>query len=96
MREFYAGQPLVIARSLDARPNQHRRRYKDETRLGRRVSCLRLLSGLAVRSRSIASRAVLLHLKTVGIVPTVLLGDVVALLAHLAGEGDLGANVGRL
>ncbi len=41
-----------------------------------------------------AVRAELLDLETVGVVPTVLLGDVVTVLAHLAGQGDLGPYVG--
>lgn len=40
-----------------------------------------------------ATWAELLHFKTVWIVTTVLLGDVVAVLAVLARQGDLGANV---
>ena len=40
-----------------------------------------------------AVRAELLDLETIGIVAAVLLGDVVAVLAHLARQGDLGANV---
>ena len=44
----------------------------------------------AVRS---AVRAELLDLEAIGIVTTVLLGDVVAVLALLARQGDLGADV---
>ena len=41
-----------------------------------------------------AVRAELLDLEAVGIVAAVLLGDVVAVLAHLAGQGDLRPYVG--
>ena len=41
----------------------------------------------------VAARAVLVHLKTIRIITTVLLGDVVTLFALLARQGDLGANV---
>lgn len=44
----------------------------------------------------VALRAVLLQFETIRRVTTVLLSDVVALLANLASEGDLGANVCRL
>ena len=40
-----------------------------------------------------AVRAELLDLEAVGIVAAVLLGDVVTVLAHLARQGDLGANI---
>ena len=43
-----------------------------------------------------AARAELRELETVGVVPTVLLGDVVALLALGAGERDLRANLRAL
>ena len=43
-----------------------------------------------------ATWAELLHFKTVWIVTTVLLRDVVALFAIYAGHGDLGANVAGL
>jgi hypothetical protein len=42
----------------------------------------------------VAVRAVLLQTKTIGIVTPILLGDVVAVLANLARQGDLGSNVG--
>jgi hypothetical protein len=48
---------------------------------------------LAVSVVLAAARAELRQLETVGVVPTVLLGDVVALLALDASERDLGANV---
>ena len=41
-----------------------------------------------------AVRAEFLQLETVGIVAAILLGDVVAVLAHLARQGDLGSYVG--
>lgn len=44
----------------------------------------------------VAPWAVLLQLKAIWSITTVLLGNVVTLLAHLAGEGDLRANVLRL
>ena len=53
-------------------------------------------AGLAVRRRLVAARAVLRQLETIRRVTTVLLGDVVALLALRAGQSDLGANVGGL
>ena len=53
-------------------------------------------ASLAMRRRLVAPRAVLLQLKTIRRIATVLLRDVVALLAVLAGEGDLGANILRL
>ena len=43
-----------------------------------------------------AARAELLQLKTVRVVTTVLLGDVVALFAIYASHGDLGPNIGAL
>src|SRR3954470_16905162 len=57
-------------------------------RLDRRGS-----AGLAVRRVLAATRAELRQLHAVGVVASVLLGDVVALLAHGAGERDLRANV---
>src|SRR3954469_4843255 len=53
-------------------------------------------AGLAVRRVLAATRAELRQLHAVGVVPAVLLGDVVALLAHGAGERDLRANVAGL
>jgi hypothetical protein len=44
----------------------------------------------------IALGAELAHLQTIRIVAPVLLGDVVALLAILAGQGDLRSNVAGL
>ena len=41
----------------------------------------------------LASWAELLHLKTIWIVTTILLGDVVALFAFHAGHGDFGADI---
>jgi hypothetical protein len=38
--------------------------------------------------------AELLQLQSVRIVPAILLGDVVAVLAHLTCQGDLGPNIG--
>ncbi len=40
-----------------------------------------------------AVRAELLDLEPVGIVAAVLFGDVVAVLAHFAGQGDLGPHI---
>ena len=40
------------------------------------------------------ARAVLLQLEPVGVVPPVLAGDVVAVLALLAGQGDLRTDIG--
>ena len=53
-------------------------------------------AGLAVKRRLAATRAELLQFKTIRRVTTVLLGDVVALLALRACQSDLGANVLRL
>src|ERR1700753_933956 len=53
-----------------------------------------VLAGLAVRLVAAAVGAVLLQLEPVGVVPTVLAGDVVPVLALLAGQGDLGPDVG--
>ena len=39
--------------------------------------------------------AELLELQAIGVVAPILLGDVVTVLAYLAGQGDLGPNVGR-
>jgi hypothetical protein len=50
-------------------------------------------AGLAVDLVTLATRAELLQVKTIRIVTTVLLGDVVAFLALRAGQGDLGTNV---
>src|SRR6516165_2544325 len=59
----------------------------------------RLLGGrlprLAVRPVAAAVRAVLLQLKPVRVVTPVLARDVVAVLALLAGQSDLGPDVGR-
>src|SRR5690606_17335380 len=51
------------------------------------------LAGLAVLVVPAAVRAVLLQRETVGVVPTVLARDVVAVLALLAGQGDLRPHV---
>src|SRR5699024_808232 len=51
---------------------------------------------LAVGRLGVAPRAVLGQLEPVGVVPPVLLGDVVALLAHIAGKGDLRTHVRSL
>src|ERR1700709_250379 len=59
------------------------------------VACQRS-AGLAVQRVLVVARAELLHLETVGVVPTVLLGDVVPLLALCAGERDLRADVRTL
>ena len=48
---------------------------------------------LAVSLVFAAVRAELLELQPVGVVAAVLLGDVVAVLAHLARQGDLGPYV---
>src|SRR4051812_28520626 len=53
-------------------------------------------AGLAVQGVTVVARAELLHLEPVGVVPTVLLGDVVPLLALRARERDLGADVPAL
>src|SRR5215467_491786 len=53
------------------------------------------LARLAVRLVLAAERAVLAQLEPVGIVATVLPCDVVAALALLTGQGDLGPDVGR-
>src|SRR6476620_7895745 len=53
-------------------------------------------AGLAVDRVLAVAGAELLHLEPVGVVPTVLLGDVVALLAIHARQGDLGADIGAL
>jgi hypothetical protein len=42
----------------------------------------------------VAVRAVLLQTKSIRVVTPVLLGDVVAMLANLARQGDLGTDVG--
>ena len=44
----------------------------------------------------LATWAELLHLETIWIITTVLLGDVVALFAIHAGHGDLGADIRAL
>ena len=49
-----------------------------------------------MRGRLAAARAELVEFQTIRRVTTVLLGDVVALLALRACESDLGANVLRL
>ena len=53
------------------------------------------LARLAMRLVRATVRAELLQLEAIGVVATVLLGDVVAVLAHLARQGDLGANICR-
>ena len=54
-----------------------------------------MLLGFPVRLVGSAVRAELLQLEAIGVVAPILLGDVVAVLAYLAGQGDLGPNVGR-
>src|SRR3712207_9484814 len=49
---------------------------------------------LAVQRVLAVTRAVLLQLEPVGVVPPVLAGDVVAVLALLAGQGDLRTDIG--
>src|SRR3978361_2110261 len=51
-------------------------------------------AGLAVQRVLAVVRAVLLPLEPVGVVAPVLAGDVVAVLALLAGQGDLRTDVG--
>src|SRR3954468_21024603 len=51
-------------------------------------------AGLAVQRVPAVLRAVLLQLEPVGVVAPVLAGDVVAVLALLAGQGDLRTDVG--
>jgi len=53
-------------------------------------------AGLAVLGVLAAAGAVLPEREPIGGVPTVLLGDVVALLALRASQSDLGANVAGL
>ena len=43
-----------------------------------------------------ATRAILLQLQAIRVIPAILLGDVVTLFALAARQGDLWANVGRL
>ena len=50
-------------------------------------------AGLAVRRRLATTRAELRQFKTIRRIATILLRDVVALLALRAGQSDLGANV---
>src|SRR5262249_47424665 len=52
------------------------------------------LARLAMRTVAAAVRAVLHQLEPVRVVPPVLAGDVVAVLALLAGQGDLGPHIG--
>jgi hypothetical protein len=40
-----------------------------------------------------AVRAELLQFQPIGVIAAVLLGDVIAVLAHLAGQGDLGPYI---
>jgi hypothetical protein len=56
--------------------------------------CGLALACLAVRLMLSAVRAELLQLKPIGVVAAILLGDVVAVFAHLAGQSDLRPNVG--
>src|SRR5918998_3511403 len=51
-------------------------------------------AGLAVQRVLLVPRAVLHQLEPVGVVAPVLAGDVVAVLALLAGQGDLRTDVG--
>jgi hypothetical protein len=53
------------------------------------------LARLAVRLVLAAERAVLAQLKPVGVIAPVLPRDVVAVLAFLAGQSDLGPDVSR-
>src|SRR6266849_5904304 len=54
-----------------------------------------MLARFAVRLVLAAERAVLAELEPVRVVAPVLPGDVVAVLALLTGQGDLGPDVGR-
>ena len=54
------------------------------------------LARLAMRLVRATVRAELLQLEAIGVVATVLLGDVVAVLAHGASQRDLRADVARL
>src|SRR5258706_9457737 len=54
-----------------------------------------MLARFAVRLMLAAERAVLAELEPVRVVAPVLPGDVVAVLALLTGQGDLGPDVGR-
>src|SRR3954470_21342240 len=66
-------------------------------RTSRRAAAVKKkLAGLAVRPVAAAPRAELLQFQPVGIVPAVLLGDVVPLFALDARHGDLGADIGGL
>jgi hypothetical protein len=49
-----------------------------------------------MEGRGLASRTELLELKTVRIVSTILLGDVIPFLTVHTGHGDLGTNVRTL
>ena len=84
-----------MATTLGERPGQ---REAAVTRTGAAASRAdeKGSAGLAVRGVLLAARAELGQLEPVGVVAAVLLGDVVALLALRARQGDLGADVGGL
>src|SRR5699024_11208781 len=92
----------VVMRVLETRPQSHPIPFLTRRMRGSdRSHCRAFQSDPSAASASLAVHLVcptvgaeLLHLETVGVVPTVLASDVVAVLANLAGQRDLGTNVG--
>ena len=82
---------LTHADGIHERRRRHRKAPGNFSFLG--ALTVKPSAGLAVRRRLVAARAVLRQFETIRRVTTVLLGDVVALLALRAGQSDLGANV---
>src|SRR5215475_9267197 len=90
--------PVTIATLPSSRPTRHSLPVCRSARQGRRDLLRRrtgpALPGLAVRGVATAVGAELLQLQPVRVVAPVLPGDVVTVLALLAGHGDLRADVG--
>ena len=83
MKEGSSGMEPILTRKKAALPT------------GERPDCGEsLLAGLAVLAVAAAIGAELVERQPVGVVATVLLGDVVAVLALLTCQGDLGPDFG--
>ena len=82
MKDGSSGIGPILTRTKAALPGEN----------GLHARCSRL-AGLAVLAVAAAVGAELVQRQPVGVVATVLLGDVVAVLALLAGQGDLRADV---
>ena len=91
--------PTASANSCDllrGRPRRRRSAGTDDPRTRRRPASVRDQRVSRCSGVTVVAGAELLQLEPVGVVATVLLGDVVPLLALRARERDLGADVRRL